>query len=338
EWNIETRDFFIRFGCEEILKIIRGDLVNFGVEFDNWVSQSLLIKSGCVKEVIASLEEKGFIYHKEGAFWLKSTLFGDDKDRVVRKSDGSLTYIASDIAYHKDKYERGFNWLINLWGPDHHGYISRLRAAVKALGYDEEKLKILIVQLATLYRNGKVVPMSTRAGTFITLEEVVKEIGKDVARFFFLSRRLDSHLDFDIALAKKDSAENPVYYLQYAHARINSLKEHARERGIELDKILSDSKVIDLLISHFQEEELNIIRLIHQFHYIILEVERNLEPNILIVYLQMLAKTFHQYYARYRIIDSDIEKSYTRLIMAMAVGVVIGNGLKLLGISLPEKM
>lgn len=338
KWNDEAYKFFFKFGSEEILNIIKQDLANFGVKFDNWINQSSLINSGQVNKAIEFLEKRGFIYRKEGALWLKSTSFGDDKDRVVVKSDGNFTYIASDIAYHRDKYERGFDLLINLWGPDHHGYIARLRAAIKALGYDEKKLKILIVQLATLYREGKVVPMSTRAGNFVTLEEVVNEIGKDVARFFFLSRRLDSHLDFDITLAKKESAENPVYYIQYAHARINSLREYAHNKGLNLERITFDKHMLDLLLSYYREEELNIIRLLQQFPYIIKEVEYHLEPNILIVYLQTLAKAFHRYYASFRIIDSELEKSYARILMALAVGVVIRNGLRLLGISFPEKM
>ncbi|MCM8798665.1 MAG: arginine--tRNA ligase [Candidatus Omnitrophica bacterium] len=338
DWNRETHLFFSQFGCQEILKMIKEDLASFGVSFDHWIAQSFLIDSGKVNEVTEFLKGKGFIYEKEGALWLKSTLFGDDKDRVVVKADGEFTYIASDIAYHKDKYERGFDLLINLWGPDHHGYIPRLLAAVEALGYDVKKLKILIVQLATLYRDGKLVPMSTRAGTFITLEEVVKEIGKDVARFFFLSRRRDSHLDFDITLAKKESADNPVYYLQYAYARINSLKNYARDKGIDGEQLIDKISDLRLLISQLGEEEFKLIRLLQQFPHIIQETAHNLEPNILIVYLQTLAKYFHHYYSHYRVIDTDLEKSYARIAVALAIGIVLRNGLKLLGISLPEKM
>jgi len=338
EWNQESKEFFIEFGCKEMLRIIKEDLDKFGIRFDNWISQASLNKSSKVKKVINFLKEKDFMYEKDGAIWLKSTLFGDDKDRVVVKSDGSFTYIASDLAYHKDKYERGYNLLINLWGPDHHGYIPRLRAGIKAMGYDDTKLKIIIVQLATLYRNGEMVPMSTRAGKFITLEEIIREIGKDVAKFFFLNRRLDSHLDFDIELAKKESKENPVYYIQYAHARINSLKNYAYEKGIDIEKLISQYRDVEFLISNLGEEEFKIIRILQQFPYTVKEVTYNLEPNILIVYLQNLAKYFHHYYSHYRIIDSDSEKSYAKMFVALAVGVVLRNGLRLLGISFPERM
>ncbi|MCM8778632.1 MAG: arginine--tRNA ligase [Candidatus Omnitrophica bacterium] len=338
EWDKKTYKFFSQFGCQEILKMIKEDLERLGVKFDHWREQSSLINSGKVREAIDFLKRRGFIYEKEGALWFKSTVFGDDKDRVVVKSEGEFTYIASDIAYHKDKYERGFDILINLWGPDHHGYIPRLYSAIKALGYDEKRLKILIVQLATLYRDGKLVPLSTRAGNFIALEEVVKEIGKDVTRFFFLNRRRDSHLDFDIALAKRESAENPVYYLQYAYARINSLKKYAMEKGINLEEFIEKQTHSTFLISHLGEGEFKIIRILQQFPYILIESARNLEPNIIIVYLQALSKAFHQYYSRFRIIDSDLEKSYARIMVALAGGIVLGNGLKLLGISLPERM
>ncbi|MCM8793491.1 MAG: arginine--tRNA ligase, partial [Candidatus Omnitrophica bacterium] len=271
EWDKKTYKFFSQFGCQEILKMIKEDLERLGVKFDHWREQSSLINSGKVREAIDFLKRRGFIYEKEGALWFKSTAFGDDKDRVVVKSEGEFTYIASDIAYHKDKYERGFDILINLWGPDHHGYIPRLYSAIKALGYDEKRLKILIVQLATLYRDGKLVPLSTRAGNFIALEEVVKEIGKDVTRFFFLNRRRDSHLDFDIALAKRESAENPVYYLQYAYARINSLKKYAMGKGINLEEFIEKQTHSTFLISHLGEGEFKIIRILQQFPYILIE-------------------------------------------------------------------
>jgi len=337
-WNIETKEFFTTFGCREILSIIKDDLNKFGVQFDSWVKQSDLIKSGRVSEAISFLRKKGFIYDKDGALWLKSTLFGDDKDRVVVKSDGSFTYIASDIAYHKAKFERGFKEMINLWGPDHHGYIPRLLAAVQALGYNPQQLKILIVQLATLYRNGQFVPMSTRAGSFVTLKEVIDEVGKDVARFFFLKRRLDSHLEFDLTAAKEESLENPVYYIQYANARIASLGDYARKNGIDLEVTAENRDSLISVLNNLTGDELILARILQQFPYVLLAVHEHLEPNLLISYLETLAKTFHQYYARYRIVGSDSNITQARILMASAIAVVIKNGLGLLGVSFPDKM
>jgi arginyl-tRNA synthetase len=338
-WDEAAKGFFIGFGCQEILKIIKQDLESFGVKFDTWVSQADLIKSEKVKQAISLLKKKDFIYEKEGATWLKSSLLGDDKDRVVVKSDGSLTYIASDIAYHKDKYEQGFKKIINIWGPDHHGYILRLRAAVKALGYDDMRLKILIVQLATLYRDGKPVAMSTRAGSFITLEEVIAEVGKDVARFFFLKRRLDSHLDFDLTVAKQESLENPVYYIQYAHARISSLLNYARDNRIDIQDIARDETITASYFKYLDKpEEINIVRMLQQFPFVLIAVCEQLEPNVLISYLETIAKSFHKYYAQYRIVSPESSLTRARIFMALATGVVLRNGLRLLGVAFPEKM
>ena len=218
--------FFSDFGTKYIMDGIRKDLLAFSVRFDSYYSQHKLSKSGKVEKVLKELKEKGFLYEKDGALWFSSTRFGDDKDRVLRKSDGTYTYITPDIAYHQDKFSRGFDMLIDLWGPDHHGYIPRMKAACQAIGKDEKLLHVLIIQLATLSRSGRPVRMSTREGEFITLREVIDEVGKDVTRFFFLTRRRDSHLDFDLELAKKESMENPVFYIQYAHARICGILEH----------------------------------------------------------------------------------------------------------------
>lgn len=337
-WNKETEQFFSSFGTEEILVRIKKDLEKFGVKFDHWVSQANLRKSGEVEEAISFLKKKNFIYEKDRALWLRSTKFGDDKDRVVVKSDGSFTYIASDIAYHKDKYERGFHEIINLWGPDHHGYIGRLKAAVEALGFNSDQLKILIVQLVTLYRQGKVVPMSTRAGNFITLEEVMEEIGKDVARFFFLSRALDSHLEFDLARAKDQSLENPVYYIQYANARITSIFDYAKKNKIEIEVTEQSLERLESILANLEDEELNLVRRLQQFPYILISVSRQLEPHILVSYLETLAKSFHQYYDRYRIVGQHPEITRARIFLVWAVGIVIRNGLKLLGISFPDRM
>jgi len=217
-----------KFAVGYILDIVKKELDDLGVKFDYWYSQRKLRESGKIKEVLDSLKKKGFVYEHDGALWFKSTQFGDDKDRVVVKSDGTYTYLAPDIAYHHDKYRRGFNWLINLWGPDHHGYINRLKASVQALGKNVDSLSIIIVQLATIFRQGEPLQMSTRKGQYITLREVLDEVGPDAARFFFLMRRTSSHLDFDLEIAKKHTPESPVYYVQYAHARICSILRNAR--------------------------------------------------------------------------------------------------------------
>jgi len=227
--NIDKSGYFCDFALDKITSIIKNELKDFGVEFDVWYSQKKLHASDKIDKSLELLRKKGFIYDSEGASWFKSTAFGDDKDRVVVKSDKSYTYLAPDIAYHKDKFERGFQWLINIWGPDHHGYVPRIKAVIQALGHDEEALSVIIVQLAAIYRDGKTVSMSTRKGQYITLREVLDEVGRDAARFFLLMRRTDSHLDFDLELAKKQSPENPVYYIQYAHARICSILEKAKE-------------------------------------------------------------------------------------------------------------
>jgi len=226
----KTLYFFSAYATRSILKMIKMDLKDFGVRFDKWFSQKRLDSKGEIEKTLGLLKERDFIYEKDGALWFKSTIFGDDKDRVVVKSTGEFTYIAPDIAYHKDKLNRGFDNLIDIWGPDHHGYIPRLKASIQALGYSKDTLSVLIIQLATLYRDGKPIPMSTRAGEFITLKEVMEEVGKDASRFFFLMRKRDSHLDFDLELAKKESPENPVYYIQYAYARISSILKFEKEK------------------------------------------------------------------------------------------------------------
>ncbi len=236
------------FLTKKILNEIKKDLEDFGVVFDSWVSERKLYHTGEVQRAILKLKELGFIYEKDGALWFRSTAFGDDKDRVVVKSDGTYTYFASDIAYHKNKIERGFSELINIWGADHHGYIPRVKAAVQALGMKASQIKIILVQMVNLLRQGKPVQMSKRAGTFITLREVMDEIGSDTTKFIFLTRKSDSHLEFDIEVAKKQSQENPVYYVQYAHARINSIFEKAQ--------IQPENFYPDL----FNEEELKLIK------------------------------------------------------------------------------
>ena len=322
-------DIFREFGLRWILADIKKDLDDFGVKFDVWYSQRSLRESGKVEKAIDSLREKGFIYESEGAVWFKSTLFGDDKDRVIYKSDGSATYLTPDIAYHLEKFNRGFTKLIDIWGPDHHGYIPRIKAAVKALGYPEDSLSVLIVQLATLYRNGQAVSMSTRAGEFVTLREVMDEVGKDVSRFCFIMRRMSSHLEFDLDVVRRESAENPVYYIQYAHARIWSILEYGKGADIsaEFDPGLLKSP-----------EEIEIMRMIRQFPMIVVSSARTLEPYVVLQYLQDLAGSFHSFYNKHRVVSDDPRLTKSRVVLVDCVRVVLANGLRLLGVSLPKKM
>jgi len=321
-------NFFTDYGVKHILKIIKKELADFKVKFDVWMPQSDLTKKDKVKKIIEFLRKKDFIYEKDGAAWFKSTQFGDDKDRVLVKSDGSFTYLAPDIAYHQDKYKRGFNWVINIWGPDHHGYIGRLKAAVKALGKTDDAISIIIVQLATLIKDGKSVAMSTREGQYVTLREVIDEIGPDVARFFFLMRKVDSHLDFDLSLAKKHSPENPVYYIQYAHARISSIIEKAEKTKV---------KAADLTLLK-EPEELKVIKLLGNFPEVLLLCLNQLDPFTLVSYLQELAAQFHKFYDTHRVIIEDKKLMLARLALVQATRIVLANGLRLLNVSVPDKM
>ncbi len=323
-------EFFSNYSVRFILRWIKEDLGSFGVKFDSWFSQKGLSRTNRIAESVELLRKKGFIYEKEGAIWFNSTVFGDDKDRVVIKSDGTFTYIAPDIAYHRDKFSRGFRRLINIWGPDHHGYISRLKAAVCALGFKEDDIAILIVQLVTLYKDKKPVPMSTREGQFITLKELISEVGKDAARYFFLMRKIDSHLDFDMELAKDKTPENPVFYVQYAHARISSVLKKAR---IKKANLLNCD--LSMLI---QPEEADLVKLIMRFPDIVKQAGFNLEPYRLLPYLETLAKTFHSFYDKHKIIGEDKGLTLARLALIEAVRIVIENGLKLIGVTAPKEM
>jgi arginyl-tRNA synthetase len=284
------------------------------------------------------------LYEREGALWFKSTEFGDDKDRVVIKSDGSFTYLASDIAYHEDKFKRGFNKIINIWGPDHHGYIPRITAAVQALGYPKNAIDVLIVQLATLYRGKEQIPMSTRSGEFVTLRQVMTDVGRDAGRFFFAARKISSHLDFDIELAKKQSQENPVYYVQYAYARISNIIEYARGSsphkvlfsGMKKEKTLMSLKPDLKLLS--QPQELQLMKSLSQFPTVITTCSESLDPCGLVWYLQSLADAFHSFYDKQRVVLEDLELTKARLVLIDSSRIVIANGLKLLGISTPQKM
>ncbi len=320
---------FAEYSSAYILDIIRKELDDFGVAFDYWYSQKSLRTSGKIQQAFDLLTEKGFLYPQDGATWLKSTAFGDDKDRVVIKSDGSYTYLAPDIAYHRDKFARGFSLLINLWGPDHHGYINRLKAAVEAQGFDPKGVQILIVQLATIFRDGKPVQMSTRRGQYITLREVLDEVGKDAARFFFLMRRTSSHLDFDLEVAKRRNSENPVYYVQYAHARISSILRSAQSSGnlAECDAALLR-----------EPEEIELIKKLGQFTYVLQVCVHTLDPYMVTVYLQEVAERFHRFYDRHRVLGQESGLTLARLALLEAAQTVLRTGLGLLGVSSPDKM
>jgi len=329
----EVTDFFIDFAYKKILSGIREDLKDFGIAFDDWQSERELFESGEVSRAIEDLRTKGFVYEKEEATWFRATAFGDDKDRVIIKQDGEYTYFTSDIAYHRKKVEKKYDELIDIWGADHHGYIPRMHAVIEALGYPKEKLKVLLVQMVSLLRGGKPVQMSKRAGEFVTLREVIEEVGADTTKFIFLTRRPDSHLEFDLEVAKAQSSENPVFYVQYAHARINSIFAHAREKGIQTD-LLSDAE-LSLLSQH---EELRIIKKLLIYPMIFEGAVKAHEPHRITFYVQELSSMFHPYYNKCRIVTDDVGLSRARLALCEAIRTVLKDGLEILGISAPERM
>ncbi|GJL56843.1 MAG: arginine--tRNA ligase [Nitrospirales bacterium] len=354
------------FACMQLLERIRQDLRVFGVEFDEWYSETSLLGAGHLTKALEYLKEKDLVFQKDDAWWFRSSQFQDEKDRVVAKQDGTYTYLASDIAYHRDKLHRGFDSLINIWGADHHGYVPRMQAAVQAFGYRKEQFRVVLVQMVNLLRAGKKVEMSKRAGEFVTLREVVDEVGADAAKFFFLMRRSDSHLDFDLELAKRQSADNPVYYVQYAHARIASLFRVAESRGIQVPSLQD----VDLSFVTTQDE-LRLIKQLSCYPGIIEASAASLEPHRVTFYLQELAAQLHTYYNKHRILPSHDpgvvgesqedggggfsaslddpsaqehretvtpELTAARLALMRQVQTVIRNGLAVLGVSAPEHM
>jgi arginyl-tRNA synthetase len=329
----EVVRIFTDYAASAILIEIKEDLKAFGVVFDNYFSESNLYKDDRVAQLLAELEKKQFIYNDGETLWFKTTDFGDEKDRVVIRKNGEPTYFAADIAYHQNKYDRGFDTIIDVWGADHHGYIPRMVACIEALGHQKDSLKIILVQLVNLLRDGKPVPMSTRAGEFVTLKEVVDEVGRDAARYNFLMRRSDSHLDFDLELAKKQSSENPVYYVQYAHARICSILRNADEQGYEIpgyDEV--DLRFLKL------PEELNLIKAISRLPEVIEGAALALEPHRLTFYLNDLAALFHSYYNKHKVLSDEEGLSRARLFLIKSILIVLRNVLRLLGVSAPEKM
>ena len=308
----------------------RDDLAEFGVNFECWYSEQSLYDSGKVERAIARLAAAGHIYSNDGATWFRSTTFGDEKDRVVRRDNGQFTYFASDIAYHLDKFERGFARVIDVWGADHHGYIPRVKGALAALGANPAQLEIALVQFAVLYRGDKKVSMSTRAGEFVTLRELRREVGNDAARFFYVLRKSDQHLDFDLDLAKSQSNDNPVYYVQYAHARVCSVLEQWGENPAGLGA--ADPSPLTT------EQESALLSRLAEYPVVIDNTVRELSPHLVAFYLRELAAEFHSYYNATRLLAPEEPLKLARLALAVAVRHVLHNGLKLLGVSAPEKM
>ena len=329
----ERIKMFTALAEEKMLERQKADLERFGIRHDVWFSERSLHESGKVAEAIQKLRERGYAYDRAGAVWLRSTAFGDDKDRALVRSNGQPTYIASDAAYHADKFERGFKQVIDVWGPDHHGYIARTKAAVAALGYDPDRLTIIIYQAVRLFSGGELVMMSKRAGDVVLLSELLDDVGKDAARFFFLMRSADSTLDFDLELAKQQSAENPVYYVQYAHARICSILRNAKEIGVEVPS----AGAVDLsLLTH--ETEIDLIKKLGEFPDLVLQAGQAYEPHRLTRYAQDLAGVFHSFYTECRVMGDDPSLRASRLVLTDCTRIVLANVLALLGISAPERM
>ncbi len=320
------------YAAGSIMETIRADLERFNVHFEHWFSEASLYREGKVERALDELRERGFIYDHEGALWFASSRLGDEKDRVIKKQDGSLTYFAPDIAYHSDKLGRGFEQVIDIWGADHHGYVPRMRAAIEALGAPREAFHALLIQLVSLERDGKPVYMSTRAGEFVTLKEILDEVGKDAARYFFMMRKCDSHLIFDLELAKKKSEENPVFYIQYAHARVCSILRNAQEQGLGLD---AQGARLDCLSS---DEDLALIKLLASYPDMLIASAQSLEPHRVSFYLLDLATSFHRFYNKNRVISNDEALTRARLVLVDAVRQVIHNALALMGIDAPESM
>jgi len=331
-----SQDYRLVFdaGLEAILHNIRQDLKEFGVVYDEWFSERSLTENGAVDRVIARLEHSGHTYEKDGALWFRSTDYGDEKDRVIVRENGQKTYFASDIAYHANKLERGYTRVIDIWGADHHGYVPRVKAALQALGDDPAKLDVLLVQFAVLYRGGAKVQMSTRSGEFVTLRELRQEVGNDAARFFYVMRKCEQHMDFDLDLAKSESSDNPVYYVQYAHARVMSVFRQLAEKGYAWDRALGARHLSLLNESHEQELMISLSR----YPEVLESAALNHEPHLLTHYLRELANDFHTYYNAHTFLVEDEALRNARLNLIEATRQVIANGLQLLGVSRPDAM
>lgn len=329
----EAIEMMARYASGRIMEGMVRDLGDFGVIFDNYFRESLLYEKNAVEDTISDLRERGHVYEKDGAIWFSTSSFEKDEDRVLVKSDGEKTYFASDIAYHRDKFDRGFSMLIDIWGSDHHGYIPRMKASISALGKEKESLKVLLIQFVTLLREGKPVGMSTRSGQFTTLHEVLDDVGKDAARFFFLMRKSDAHLEFDLDLAKKTTNENPVYYVQYAYARISSILRNAADEGYSESSYRSAD--VNLLT---MKEEMSLIKNVLRLSDVLEGSARSLEPHRITFYLMDLVGKFHSYYNKARVLGNPPELTKARLMLVSVLRDAIRCGLDILGVSVPERM
>ncbi|MCU1807336.1 arginine--tRNA ligase [Cytobacillus firmus] len=327
----ERFDFFREYGLKYEMAKLKQDLEDFRVPFDVWYSETSLYHNGKIDTALQALKDNGHIYEEEGATWFRSTTFGDDKDRVLIKNDGSYTYLTPDIAYHKNKLERGFEKLINIWGADHHGYIPRMKAAIQALGYDRDALEVEIIQLVHLYKNGEKMKMSKRTGKAVTMRDLVEEVGLDATRYFFAMRSADTHLDFDLDLAVSQSNENPVYYAQYAHARISSILRQGEEQGMSAEA--ADYSLISA------EKEIDVLKKIGEFPQAVGEAAQKRMPHRITNYIYELASSFHSFYNAEKVLDAENpERTKARLALIKAVQTTLKNSLKLIGVSAPEKM
>ncbi|WP_085522589.1 arginine--tRNA ligase [Tuberibacillus sp. Marseille-P3662] len=330
--ELERVAYFRRVGVDHLLESIKRDMGAFRVSFDRWFSEASLYKSGEIEDALQQLKNGGHTYEADGALWFQSTKFGDDKDRVLIKSDGTYTYLTPDIAYHRNKLERGFDELINIWGADHHGYIPRMKAALQAMGYDSDRLEIQIIQLVNLFKDGEKVKMSKRSGKAVTMHELMDEVGVDATRYFFAMRSSDTHLDFDIDLARSQSNENPVYYVQYAHARICSMLRQAEDYRV------SDVQTLDF--SHIEsEKEIELLKKVGEFPETVVEAADRLAVQRMTNYVFELASALHSFYNAEKVIDqNNIEKTKARVALVDAVRITLSNALNLIGVSAPEKM
>ncbi len=330
----ERHDWFKNYAVSHMVAMQKQTLIKYGLEYDTWFSEENLRQQGSPEATIEQLAQKGYLYEKDGATWLRSTEFGDDKDRVLIKSDGEMTYLVPDIAYHKNKLERGYDLLIDIFGPDHHGYVNRLRAGIAALGYPKESLEVIIAQTVRLVRGGQVAKMSKRGGRFISMDELLEEAGTDACRFFFLMRAPSSHLDFDLDLARLQSNENPVYYVQYAHARIASIFRQAKQDGFV--PALGPNEIdFSLLV---ESAEIQLMKLLAAFPEEVHEIAEAREPNRLINYMMNVASAFHSFYTQCRVLGDDKHLSAARLYIARVCQIVLANALKMAGVSAPESM
>ena len=321
-------------GLNVILDDIRDDLERFSVTYDQWYSERSLTETGAVQRALDKLKQNNHTYEKDGALWFRSTDFGDEKDRVLVRDNGQTTYFASDVAYHLDKFERGFDHVVNIWGADHHGYIPRVKGALQAMGIDPKRLTVLLVQFAILYQGGHKVQMSTRSGEFITLRELRKEVGSDATRFFYVMRKSEQHLDFDMDLAKSQSSDNPMYYIQYAHARVSSVLRKAQEKGWVYDQANGLANLTLLKESHEQA----VLTALARYPEVIESAAKFYEPHQVTEYLRELAQHFHTYNNAHKFLVDEVDLRNARLALVLAVKQVVHNGLTLLGVSAPESM